>query len=323
MPASSPDEIDNLEFHEFCLMLPEMSDEELAALEASIRERGFRPQCRIVIWNDMIIDGRHRWIAAHNVGFRLRPEHFEAFEGTEDEAFELVMSLNAHRRHLDAGQRSILAAQARRRSDGRLSRPAAARAMGVSEGYLSAAERVIDRAPELADRVRKGEKTLCAAAREAGIRVGTRANPPEIPDGSVERRTVENPIRLEDVREEYEERAAIRDQDSDEVWVESMPLHGQLDGRRRDLFVRAAINWRHTTEARLAWSRAVTAFRKGNRRDDPYVGRHVRALEHGDPMDWELCSSKDGGCDGRGEVEELGSRMMRCPNCRGDGFLVC
>lgn len=52
-----------MNFHPACLILPKMTDGEYLTLKASIRAKGFDAQKPIELFEDQILDGRHRYLA--------------------------------------------------------------------------------------------------------------------------------------------------------------------------------------------------------------------------------------------------------------------
>lgn len=325
-PLLTPAQIEKLEVHEFCYLYREMTEEELDALGGSIAEGGLEEQ--ILVWLDpdrerhWIIDGRNRFHACRNRGIALGPADFKVVECDEAEARRKVDRLNLERRHLTPreqethrAKRAMRAVDAARGEDGRVTRRArdeAARAHGVSSGTVAQVKQVADSSPELGEKLRKGEITIPDARREVGL-----IKP------KVTRTEPKNRTTLEAYQEEYDEREAMKDADSDEAWVEGLPLYQKLSGKQRDIFGRAAINWRRTRAMREEWKEFLLMGTKGNQRPDPYTRRHIRALTCGDPADWDLCSAEDnGGCDGTGRVPDLGDRTRACRECDGDGFKV-
>jgi N6-adenosine-specific RNA methylase IME4 len=180
--------------HEYANLFPRLTEGELAELCASVKEHGLLTS--IVLYQDRILDGRHRYEACQREGIEPR---FEQFRGSDEEALAFVIAMNATRRHLTASQRAAIAvrllpiyeAQAKerqraaggdRKSDeakslfpnlGKAIDPepvhadrAAAAAMGVGHGYVSEAKRLQERAPELLQRVEAGELSLQEAKRE-------------------------------------------------------------------------------------------------------------------------------------------------------------
>jgi hypothetical protein len=93
------------ECHPACLLLPEMSEAEYRDLVDDIRQHGQR-HAIIVDETGAILNGRHRWRAAEELG--LKPQT-STFHGSEAEKVALVMSENIHRRHLTVEQRAHIA----------------------------------------------------------------------------------------------------------------------------------------------------------------------------------------------------------------------
>ncbi len=93
------------EVHPICLLLPEMSREDLARLKADIQAHGQRHP--VLLYQGKILDGRHRARACEELGITAR---FENWEGADPVAF--VLTENLHRRHLDASQRAAVVAAA-------------------------------------------------------------------------------------------------------------------------------------------------------------------------------------------------------------------
>lgn len=91
-----------MKFHPLCELFPLMPAKELKALADDITRHGLREP--ILIYDGQIIDGRNRIRACELA--RVEPE-FKKFDGSDPKA--LVASLNLHRRHLNAGQRAMLA----------------------------------------------------------------------------------------------------------------------------------------------------------------------------------------------------------------------
>ncbi|MGO1541409.1 MAG: DNA N-6-adenine-methyltransferase [Luteimonas sp.] len=92
------------EIHPIANIFPSMSDSEFQALKADIEQYGQREP--VWLYEDKVIDGRHRMRACDELGLPLRTEVYDGFDAT---AF--VVSLNLHRRHLDESQRAKVAAK--------------------------------------------------------------------------------------------------------------------------------------------------------------------------------------------------------------------
>lgn len=91
------------EFHEVANIFPMMQGDEFDALKTDIAANGLRE----AIWlhpDGRIIDGRNRYLACCELG--LDP-HYRTWDGYGS-LVAFVVSLNLHRRHLDAGQRGMI-----------------------------------------------------------------------------------------------------------------------------------------------------------------------------------------------------------------------
>lgn len=155
---------------------PLMDEPSFAELTDSIRQNGLRES--IVLRGDgSVLDGRNRLRACAEAG--VEP-HFTEFNGSDEEALELVVDLNGARRHLSESQRGVVAARLARfghggsRSAARVSftQKAAAERLGVSERTVRDAKLVLEKGTvELADDVERGLVAVRAAAeliRSAG-----------------------------------------------------------------------------------------------------------------------------------------------------------
>lgn len=175
--------------HPLSLVMPPMSAEEYAQLIDSIREHGqLEP---VVLFEGQILDGRHRYQACQQLGIEpiLREYSYED-DGPSPATFSLVK--NTHRRHLTTSQRAMVAAailpffeaeaKANQRKSGGAgmkenaaerkaetpihSHAKAAEQMHVSKGSVQTAAKLAEEAPELAEEVKAGKKTLNAANTE-------------------------------------------------------------------------------------------------------------------------------------------------------------
>ena len=89
-----------LECHPYCLAIPEMTDQEFADLKEDISGSGLLEP--IVLFEGMILDGRHRFRACMEL--EIEP-WFKPFDGP-DSACDYVISKNLRRRNLNEGQRA-------------------------------------------------------------------------------------------------------------------------------------------------------------------------------------------------------------------------
>lgn len=135
-----------------------MSPDEFTELCEGVRKDGLREP--IITFNGEVLDGQNRQNACE---VAKRKPIFKAFKGTEKEALEFVIAKNFQRRHLNPGQRAMIAVQLAdcRNSDTSLSE--AAKTVQVHRGTAQLAKRVKSKAPALAKKVASGKITLNAA----------------------------------------------------------------------------------------------------------------------------------------------------------------
>lgn len=103
---SAPTDPRLLKVHPLADLMPAMPDDEFDALKEDIRAHGLREP--LVVFEGMILDGRHRKMVCERLGFA---PPVRVFEGTEDDARALVISLNLRRRHLNTEQKRNLIAK--------------------------------------------------------------------------------------------------------------------------------------------------------------------------------------------------------------------
>lgn len=171
--------------HPLADLIPAMTDGQYAELRDDIAAHGLRQP--IVLFEHMVLDGRHRLRACEEIGATAQ---FEEYIGDEPAAH--VLSLNLHRRHLSTSQRAMIATdflphleeESRRRQGARTdlhptspevsgdvapgpSRSAreAAAVVGVHSSTVERAKRVVEQAPELAPQIRAGDLSVDAAIK--------------------------------------------------------------------------------------------------------------------------------------------------------------
>jgi ParB-like chromosome segregation protein Spo0J len=167
-----PKEID-WNFHIVVGYLPAMDAEEREELKADMKANGMRVP--IEMWNDYVIDGRHRLEVAQELGIPdaeiLRKARI--FEGTEAEAIRHAWGLNGLRRNLSSSQRAALAVeiglyadQASKTHVGRKKKgevatgstaEAVAKVVRTSAKYVKNAVAIQKKNPELLSRVSAGK----------------------------------------------------------------------------------------------------------------------------------------------------------------------
>ena len=186
--------------HECNALLPAMTSKQFEALKADIRENGL--QVPIVLCGGKILDGWHRYQICRDLGIEPLFEHFSG-----EHPILGCVSLNIARRHLEKGQLAVLANEMTaamlsepEAQGGTVGKPDAgdnivtlvpahggqelpplaqsgdrqgrarshlARVLKVSEGYISKAKALKEKAPELYGKVGAGELTLSQAQKTA------------------------------------------------------------------------------------------------------------------------------------------------------------
>ena len=175
-----------MEYHEIANIFPMMTDAELEQLKDDIVINGQLDP--VILYEGKILDGRNRWKVCTELGLVI---NYDQYQG--DNPLSFVISKNLHRRHLDASQRAMIATdvkpllevEARKRQLANLkqyadtvveimpqreagkSRDKAGDLFGVSGRYVSEAENIKEKEPELAEKVRSGDMTIAEAKKKA------------------------------------------------------------------------------------------------------------------------------------------------------------
>lgn len=165
------------ELHELCKIFPPMPDDQFTALMQDIAANGLRQP--IVIYENKILDGRHRYKACLNLG---RQPVSVIYDGNDPLGY--VISHNLNRRHLDESQRAMIAAKLANLKDGQrkssgasigaprteVSQIDAAGKMGVGRISVQRAKKVLDKGtPELTEAVESGQIAVSVAAKIAEL----------------------------------------------------------------------------------------------------------------------------------------------------------
>jgi hypothetical protein len=166
------------EFHPLANLFPMLAPGGLQALAADIKQHGLKTP--ILLHEGKILDGRNRYDACQIAGVEPRYESYNGTTPAED-----VFSWNIQRRHLTTTQRACvgvrekqrLMAEAKQRMAVRSvnfdggkgeARTLAAAKVGVSAGYITEAEHILDAGPALFSQMERGEITLQEAKRTLG-----------------------------------------------------------------------------------------------------------------------------------------------------------
>jgi len=171
------------EYHPVAALFPLMEGAEFEELKADIAANGLLE----AIWIDQdgaILDGRNRHRAC--IETETQPE-FRTWSGSGS-LVSFVVSMNLHRRHLSSSQRGMIATdvlpmleeEARERQGARTDltsgkqfpeveperpRDQAAAMFQTNPRYVQDAKRIRQEAPDLADDIRRGDKTIPQAKR--------------------------------------------------------------------------------------------------------------------------------------------------------------
>lgn len=95
------------DYHKICTWLP-YKPETIEDIAHDIMHNGYREDRPIMLFEDKILDGRHRYEAALKAG--VEPS-FMRFVGTEQEAVDYVTSENVNRRHLNNQEKEFFYVQ--------------------------------------------------------------------------------------------------------------------------------------------------------------------------------------------------------------------
>lgn len=164
------------EIHELCKLFPVMQAEQFDALVDDIRANGL--QSPIILFEDKILDGRHRYKACVNLGIDADVEEYEG-----DDPLGFVISHNLTRRHLDESQRAMIAGKIANMKLGsnqhtkvpsiggpKVSSNDAAKKMNVGTRSVERAKKVLDKgSAELVQAVEDGKVAVSVAAKIAEL----------------------------------------------------------------------------------------------------------------------------------------------------------
>lgn len=166
-----------------------LPSKEAKELKEDIKKNGVQVPILVTKSKDMIIDGRNRWMIAHELGLKPEDVPLEVYRGKDEDIPGVILSRNALRRHLTKDQRdAVIAAvlapplekEAATRKGGRptagtFGKPKVngggtvadelSKKMNISRSRAEQLEKV--RRSGTLKRVAQGKKTLRQAAREA------------------------------------------------------------------------------------------------------------------------------------------------------------
>lgn len=188
------------EFHPIANQFPMISEVELQELAEDIKKNGQIED--IILFEGKILDGRNRYTSCKMANV---PPRSRVFNGSYEEAIDLVVSLNIDRRHLTTSQRAMIAASLADMKPGRpeskdpsdstteietkdtpetqldegnsnkkpkknkkkgTSIADAAKKLNISPKSVKTAKKITRKSPEKAEEVKAGKKTLSQAENE-------------------------------------------------------------------------------------------------------------------------------------------------------------
>jgi hypothetical protein len=163
-----------MEFHEIANAFPLLDSQEFDDLCRDIAANGLLEP--IWTYQGKILDGRNRYRACQKVG--VKPQYREY---TGDNPLSFVISLNLKRRHLNESQRAVIAARLANMTKGNptganqwksanlpistISQEDAAELLNVSPRIIRAVKAVERAAPELVEKIERGEMTAHEAEK--------------------------------------------------------------------------------------------------------------------------------------------------------------
>ena len=156
--------------HPLAACFPMLSESELQELADDIKINGLRH--KIVLFENLILDGRNRYAACQVVGFPVE----NSTVGLDPIGY--VISANLKRRHLDTGQRAAIASElANAKVGGRHSPNSVnektvvgiAREMQVSPTSVTTARAIAKENPEIFEQIKVGKIGLNRGAKLAGV----------------------------------------------------------------------------------------------------------------------------------------------------------
>lgn len=171
-----------LKAHEYADLFPMMGDEELNAIVEDMKQNGFDEHSPIVTYKGKILDGRNRYKAAQLAG--VEPDFIEY---VEDDPLGFVIRHNLKRRHLNESQRAVVAGRLANMQSGRrtdlqpsanlqeVSQTKAAEMLNVSPRTVATIKAVERAAPELIEKIERGEMTAHEAQKEVKAQQRTAA----------------------------------------------------------------------------------------------------------------------------------------------------
>ena len=180
----------NIKSHEYADLFPMMTDDELAAIVEDMRKNGYDEHAPVVTYQGKILDGRNRYKAAQLAN--VEPEFIEY---TDDDPLGFVIRHNLKRRHLNESQRAVVAGKLANMQHGgnrkfqdanlhlEISKERAAEMLNVSPRTVATVKAIERTAPELLEKIERGEMTVNKAKVELERRANAEKPQSKQPDG--------------------------------------------------------------------------------------------------------------------------------------------
>jgi hypothetical protein len=178
------------EMHPLAELVPPMTPEEWTEFKADIKAHGLHEP--ITLYEGKILDGKHRYRAAKELGLEVKIREWRASDG---QPIDYVISENVRRRQLTTGQKAALALELRPAIERELAEvppPAggghsarasevAAKKVGIGHSSVEEYATLKREAPDLAKRVRQGYIGISSATVERIARQPRpKAKPPTV-----------------------------------------------------------------------------------------------------------------------------------------------
>lgn len=169
-----------MQFHEYANLFPMMNEEELSSLVEDMRTNGYDATTPITTYQGKVLDGRNRYLASQKAG--VKP-FYQEFEG--EDVLGFVIRHNLKRRHLNESQRAVVAAKLANMEigdtyynlknidsanlqsrEGKVSQSQSAKMLNVSTRTVATIKAVEKEAPELIEKIERGEMTAHEARKK-------------------------------------------------------------------------------------------------------------------------------------------------------------
>ena len=153
-----------MELHKYCALLPRMMADEFQTLKADIKEHGLLEP--VVLYEDAILDGRHRHIICEELGLNPAYIQFESL-GYNGSALDFVISKH-QRRNLTPDQKAILADKVANIRNGesqvltneKVTLSEALKSTGASKGQVGKLRKIKHDNPKIIERIEAGETSI-------------------------------------------------------------------------------------------------------------------------------------------------------------------